>query len=149
MGLSQPISCSSAEGRKAHQAFAVRYSETTSEVWRIGSVRAGQDGPFENRVRVRHGAGREESLCLAAVARFHRIPGVQIPVGASLSGCVRSGVERRAYPRGSGGGFVSFRGQPADSANDPSRAATHNKDLMRETLVSQNESPVLSFPLQL
>ena len=54
---------------------------------------------------------------------FHRIPGVQAVAGTGLSRRVRSGVERRADPRGSGGGLVSFRGQPDDSGNDPSRAA--------------------------
>ena len=62
-----------------------RVSEAASEVWQISPVCAGQDGTLENGVRVRHGAGGEESLCLAAVPRFHRIPGVQAPAGAGLS----------------------------------------------------------------
>src|SRR4029077_8695986 len=93
-------------------------SEATGKVWQVRSVCAGQDSAFENGVRLRHGTGCEESVCLAAVSRLHRIAGVQILAGASLPRGVRGGVERRAYPRGYGGGFLSLRSQPADSAND-------------------------------
>ena len=54
---------------------------------------------------------------------FHRISSVQVPAGAGLSNRLRSGAERRAYPRGSCDRFVSFRCQPADSGNDPGCAA--------------------------
>ena len=56
-----------------------RVSGTTSGVWQVSSVCPGQNGAFENGIRVRHSAGREKSLCLAAAPRFHRIPSIQGP----------------------------------------------------------------------
>src|SRR5882724_275559 len=50
----------------------------------------------EDRVRIRHGASGEESLCLAAVSRFHRVPGVEVVAGADFSHRLRGGAERRA-----------------------------------------------------
>src|SRR5579872_6486145 len=80
-----------------NQSVAIEYPKLRAKFGR--SVRYAQDktAHFENRVRVRHGASREESLCVAAVPRFHRIPGVQAASGTRLSRGVRGGVERRAY----------------------------------------------------
>src|SRR5579863_5015187 len=68
---------------------------------------------YGGAVRIRHGAGGEESLCVAAVPRFHRVQSVQTPSGAGLSRRVRSGVEGRAAARGSCGRRLSLLSQPA------------------------------------
>ena len=53
-------------------------------------------------------------------------------------------------PRGSGGGFVSFRGQPADSADDPGRAANPQEGAdARDAEFREAEVPVPSFALRL
>ena len=79
-----------------NQAVAIEYPKLRAKFGKSVTVCAGQDGASEDRVRIRHGASGEESLCVAAVPRFHRVPGVQASAGAGLSRRVRSGVERRA-----------------------------------------------------
>ena len=51
-------------------------SETAREIRQFGAICRGSHRAFENGIRIRHGAGSQESLRLAAVSRLHRIPGL-------------------------------------------------------------------------
>ena len=54
---------------------------------------------------------------------FIGFQGVQAAAGAHLSDCLWSGIERRVVARGSRDRFLSLLRQPADSGDDPGRAA--------------------------
>ncbi len=101
-----------------NQSVAIQHPKLRAKYGK--SVRYAQDktAHLKTEFGFDTGAGCQESICVAAMSRFHRIPGVQVFAGASLSGCIRSGVERGAHPRGPGSGFLSLRSQPADSSND-------------------------------
>ena len=71
-----------------------------------------------------------------ASQQYHDFIGFQVSkslLERVFPGCVRSGVERRAHPRGSRRGFVSFRGQPVIPQMTRVALQTHKKELMRET----------------
>jgi hypothetical protein len=106
-----------------NQAVAIEYPKLRAKFG--NSVRYAQDKTAHLKTEFGFDTVQvaKNRLCVAAVPRFHRIPGVQAFARTGFSRCLRRGIERRAYPRGSGGGFVSFRNQPANSANDPGRAA--------------------------
>ena len=56
-----------------NRAVAMQYPKLRARFGKLRQVRARQDRTFENGVRIRHGAGREESLCVSAIPRFYRI----------------------------------------------------------------------------
>jgi hypothetical protein len=55
-------------------SVSIQYPKVASEVRQICQVRTGSHRAFEDGIRIRHGASGEESVCVTAVPRFHRIP---------------------------------------------------------------------------
>ena len=44
-----------------------RISQAQEEIWELGEIRSEQNCPHKNRIRFRHGASCQESLCVGAV----------------------------------------------------------------------------------
>ena len=92
-----------------NQAVAIEYPKLRAKVRQVRSLCAGQDRAFENRVRVRHVAGREESLCLASNTTISSGSRFRKSLLERVFPVVYGrGAERRAYTRGSGGRLVSL-----------------------------------------
>jgi hypothetical protein len=127
-----------------NQAVAMQYPKLRA---RFGnSVKYAQTAHLK-RSLIRHGAGRQESLCVAAVPRFHR----SRSPNHCWSGPFQLYMEelKDVLSHEDLGSGVSLLGQPADSEMTQVALQTHKKDITRDTRSYKTKVPLPSFALQL